>query len=342
EEGPAFPLPQGEGQQEPEQGPVEGCPRSRAGGRRTPRVPPPALHPADPREPSGRRGGPDGEGTRPHPPGQVRPRRRMVRVRGHAGVQSRPVRAHLREDRPLRADFPGVLTVRRQGRPQAPQRPCVDVPGVRGGPGPGHQRGGQHRQGGRTGRDSLWSAGKTGTRPGTARRSRNPPDTAAFNGAVGGNRRPSGRRGCQRCAEALLEGQGRACRTQAAHLLRQARATAGELGAAPLRDGVELLAARARLGLGAPGPTPQEEPQPGPPADPARSFGLTRRERDVLALVAAGRSNRQIAEELFIAPKTASVHVSNILAKLAVGSRGEAAALAHRLGLLAGQPAGAR
>ncbi|MFB7738013.1 hypothetical protein ACFC08_27215 [Streptomyces sp. NPDC056112] len=43
----------------------------------------------------------------------------------------------------------------------------------------------------------MWSAGKTGTRPGTARRSRNPPDTAAFNGAVGGNRRPSGRRGCQ-------------------------------------------------------------------------------------------------------------------------------------------------
>ncbi|MEU5463854.1 MULTISPECIES: peptidoglycan-binding domain-containing protein [Streptomyces] len=44
---------------------------------------------------------------------------------------------------------------------------------------------------------SLWSAGKTGSRPGTAQRSRNPPDTAAFNGALGGNRRPSGRRGCQ-------------------------------------------------------------------------------------------------------------------------------------------------
>ncbi|MGA5261934.1 GyrI-like domain-containing protein [Streptomyces griseoincarnatus] len=44
---------------------------------------------------------------------------------------------------------------------------------------------------------SLWSAGKTGTPPGTAQRSRNPPDTAALNGAVGGNRRPSGRRGCQ-------------------------------------------------------------------------------------------------------------------------------------------------
>jgi DNA-binding CsgD family transcriptional regulator len=49
--------------------------------------------------------------------------------------------------------------------------------------------------------------------------------------------------------------------------------------------------------------------------------------------VAAGRSNRQVAQALFISPKTASVHVSNILAKLGVASRGEAAAIAHRLGL---------
>ena len=53
----------------------------------------------------------------------------------------------------------------------------------------------------------------------------------------------------------------------------------------------------------------------------------------MLRLVAEGRTNRQIAEELFISPKTASVHVSNILAKLAVSTRGEAAALAHRLAL---------
>jgi DNA-binding NarL/FixJ family response regulator len=53
----------------------------------------------------------------------------------------------------------------------------------------------------------------------------------------------------------------------------------------------------------------------------------------VLALVAAGRSNRQIAQALFISPKTASVHVSNILAKLGVANRVEAAAAAHRLGL---------
>ncbi|NED20955.1 response regulator transcription factor, partial [Streptomyces sp. SID9913] len=69
------------------------------------------------------------------------------------------------------------------------------------------------------------------------------------------------------------------------------------------------------------------------PAGPADALGLTGRERDVLRLVAAGHTNRRIAEELFISPKTASVHVSNILAKLGVSGRGEAAAVAHRLGL---------
>ena len=54
----------------------------------------------------------------------------------------------------------------------------------------------------------------------------------------------------------------------------------------------------------------------------------------MLRLVAAGRSNREIANELFISPKTASVHVSNILGKLGAASRGEAAAKAHALRLL--------
>lgn len=54
----------------------------------------------------------------------------------------------------------------------------------------------------------------------------------------------------------------------------------------------------------------------------------------MLRLVAAGRSNRQIAEELFNSPKTASVHVFNILPELCASGRGEAAAFAHRLGLL--------
>jgi DNA-binding NarL/FixJ family response regulator len=62
-------------------------------------------------------------------------------------------------------------------------------------------------------------------------------------------------------------------------------------------------------------------------------FGLTAREQEVLRLVAAGRGNREIAAELFISPRTASVHVSNILAKLQVTTRGEAAATAHRLHL---------
>ncbi|WSG19559.1 LuxR C-terminal-related transcriptional regulator [Nonomuraea sp. NBC_01738] len=61
---------------------------------------------------------------------------------------------------------------------------------------------------------------------------------------------------------------------------------------------------------------------------------LTPRELEVLRLVAQGRSNRDIAAELFISAKTVSVHVSNILAKLGVASRGEAAAAAYRLALL--------
>ncbi|MFD3945646.1 AAA family ATPase [Streptomyces sp. NPDC058579] len=128
-----------------------------------------------------------------------------------------------------------------------------------------------------------------------------------------------------RLADALLAEGGR--REEAAALLREAHATAVRLGAQPLREDVELLAARARLPLTA----PDRAPEPGPGDD---AFGLTPREQDVLRLVAAGRTNRQIAEELFISPKTASVHVSNILAKLGVSSRGEAAALAHRLRLL--------
>ena len=62
-------------------------------------------------------------------------------------------------------------------------------------------------------------------------------------------------------------------------------------------------------------------------------FGLTPRERQVLALVAAGATNREIGKQLYMAEKTASVHVSRILAKLDVRSRTEAAGVAHRLGL---------
>ena len=77
----------------------------------------------------------------------------------------------------------------------------------------------------------------------------------------------------------------------------------------------------------------------GPRTSPAATdtIGLTDREREVIPLVAAGRSNQQIADALFITRKTASVHVSNILGKLGVANRVEAAAVAHRLGL-AGEP----
>ena len=68
------------------------------------------------------------------------------------------------------------------------------------------------------------------------------------------------------------------------------------------------------------------------------SFGLTEREAEVLRLVAGGWTNRQIGEALFISTKTASVHVSNILGKLGVDSRVEAAAIAFRLGLAADAP----
>jgi DNA-binding NarL/FixJ family response regulator len=60
---------------------------------------------------------------------------------------------------------------------------------------------------------------------------------------------------------------------------------------------------------------------------------LTAREAEVLSLVAAGRTNRQIGSELYVSEKTASVHVSNILRKLGVSSRVEAAAVAQRVGV---------
>ena len=65
---------------------------------------------------------------------------------------------------------------------------------------------------------------------------------------------------------------------------------------------------------------------------------LTRREREVLALLAEGRTNRQIADELFISESTAGVHVSNILGKLGVTGRTEAVAVAFRAGLVPGEP----
>jgi DNA-binding CsgD family transcriptional regulator len=130
-----------------------------------------------------------------------------------------------------------------------------------------------------------------------------------------------------RQAEALLGGRG--SRAEATSVLRSAYRTTQRLGAAPLRRELEALARRARIDLAKPQPVGEVAP-----ARPAEPFGLTAREREVLALLAEGRTNPQIAQALFISVKTASTHVSNILAKLGVTSRVEAAAIAHRGGLV--------
>jgi DNA-binding CsgD family transcriptional regulator len=109
-------------------------------------------------------------------------------------------------------------------------------------------------------------------------------------------------------------------RDDAAEQLARAAPLADQLGAGPLREEIGSLARRARLGL----------PSRLAGDQPSGIGGLTAREAEVLRLVAAGRSNRDIAAELFISAKTASVHVSNILAKLGAASRTEAAAIAHR------------
>ena len=126
-------------------------------------------------------------------------------------------------------------------------------------------------------------------------------------------------------AEALLAGRDR---DGAARAASEALTVARRLGSAWLAEEVESLAARARLQLGGEPPTVARDAAPEDP------FGLTARERDVLALVSAGATNREIGEQLHMAEKTASVHVSRILAKLNVRSRTEAAAVAHRQGLV--------
>ena len=76
-----------------------------------------------------------------------------------------------------------------------------------------------------------------------------------------------------------------------------------------------------------------------PPAGGGDTFGLSKRELEVLALIAKGRTNREIGDRLFISQKTVGVHVGNILAKLGVSGRVEAAAVAIRLGLEDGSEA---
>jgi DNA-binding CsgD family transcriptional regulator len=122
-----------------------------------------------------------------------------------------------------------------------------------------------------------------------------------------------------RLAETILASGGG--REEAAAPLRAAAEIALRLRAEPLHAAVTGLAGRARIDLGT-------------PADGGDDLGvgLTAREREVLGLLAGGLTNREIGEALFISEKTASVHVSNILGKLGVGSRGAAVAMALRLG----------
>jgi DNA-binding CsgD family transcriptional regulator len=122
-------------------------------------------------------------------------------------------------------------------------------------------------------------------------------------------------------------------RARAEVALRLAHASASALGAAGLTDEVMALARRSRIDLRA--VRPAARPDDVGEAERMRSqLGLSTREVEVLALVAEGRTNRHIAEALFISERTAAHHVSSILSKLGVSSRIEAAAAAHRLGLL--------
>ncbi|MGW3412349.1 helix-turn-helix transcriptional regulator [Streptomyces sp. NPDC000888] len=121
----------------------------------------------------------------------------------------------------------------------------------------------------------------------------------------------------RRLAEALLSADRR---EEAAEHARAARDAAVRLGAVPLREDLDTLIRRGRLAES--------------PSTADRIAVLTARESDVLRLLALGRTNRQIGEELFISGKTASVHVSNILAKLGAAGRTEAVAIAYREGLI--------
>jgi DNA-binding CsgD family transcriptional regulator/tetratricopeptide (TPR) repeat protein len=111
---------------------------------------------------------------------------------------------------------------------------------------------------------------------------------------------------------------------EVAEPVRAAHAAAVELAVRPFRAEVEELARRARV--------PLDRPE-GPERALSAELGLTEREIEVLTLVADGRSNREIAQALFITTKTASAHVSHILMKLGVPNRAAAAVAAHRLGL---------
>jgi DNA-binding NarL/FixJ family response regulator len=110
--------------------------------------------------------------------------------------------------------------------------------------------------------------------------------------------------------------------------LRDAVATARRLGAVPMLAWLSGIARQLHV------PIDSRARGDRPEAAPSRPFGLSVRELEVLELVAVGHTNRRIADDLFITESTAGVHVSNILSKLGVTSRTEAAALAIRSGIV--------
>ena len=132
-------------------------------------------------------------------------------------------------------------------------------------------------------------------------------------------------------AEAHLAARGP--RSHAIRALVDAHRLATQLGAAPLRGEIEAVARRARVDLDRRRHADERPPKPD------AAFGLSGRELEVLDLLAAGLTNREIGGRLFISENTAGVHVSHILGKLGVSRRMEAAAIAHRLGLIEAEKA---
>lgn len=129
-------------------------------------------------------------------------------------------------------------------------------------------------------------------------------------------------------AEARLD---RGVNSEAIDAIRRAYDSAMAIGLPVLARELERLAGWHRIDLVTPPGPAVAATTPG--GDALAAYQLTERELEVLALVAAGRTNGEIAAGLFISVKTASVHVSNILRKLEVSSRQEAARVAHRLGM---------
>ncbi len=130
-----------------------------------------------------------------------------------------------------------------------------------------------------------------------------------------------------RQAEALLARRSRVA--TAGKLLRQAHATAQSLGAVPLSAEIRTLAGRARVTLDdAPPPAPVPRPRTAPATPAVDELAvLTAREREVLAAVAEGLTNKEIGQRLFISERTIGVHVSHIFDKLQVRTRVQATAI---------------